>query len=134
MNPMFDHEKLKVYHESVAFVAWADEILQRCPDKAAVKDQLDRASTSIPLNIAEGNGKWSNRDRCRFLEIARGSAVESAACLDVLVAKKRLTAMDVEPGKRQLHAIVSMLCGLIEAVASRVGEESALYEVEQEKE
>jgi len=129
----FDHEKLKVYQESVTFVAWADAILQRCPDRAAVKDQLDRASTSIPLNIAEGNGKWSSRDRCRFLEIARGSAVECAACLDVLVAKKRLTAADVEPGKRQLHGIVSMLCGLIEVVASRVGEEPALYRVEQEK-
>jgi four helix bundle protein len=134
MNPTFDHEKLKVYQESVAFVAWADGILQRCPDKAAVKDQLDRASTSIPLNIAEGNGKWSSRDRCRFLEIARGSAVECAACLDVLVAKKRLTTEDVEPGKRQLHGIVSMLCGLIEVVSNRVGEEPGVYEIEQEKE
>jgi len=134
MTPTFDHEKLKVYQEAISFVGWCGGILQRCPDKAAVKDQLDRASTSIPLNIAEGNGKWSSRDRCRFLEIARGSAVECAACLDVLVAKHRLTAADVEPGKKQLHAIVSMLCGLIEAVASRVGEEPGLYEIEQEKE
>ena len=134
MSTTFDHEKLKVYQESIVFVAWADGIIQRCPDKAAVKDQLDRASTSIPLNIAEGNGKWSSRDRCRFLEIARGSAVECAACLDVLVAKKRLTAEDVEPGKRQLHGIVSMLCGLIEVVANRVGEEPVLYQIEKEQE
>ena len=134
MSPTFDHEKLHVYQQSIAFVAWADEIIRRCQDKAAVKDQLDRASTSIPLNIAEGNGKWSSRDRCRFLEIARGSAVECAACLDVLVAKKRLTARDVEPGKKQLHGIVSMLCGLIEVVANRVGEEPGLYQIEQEQE
>ena len=134
MNTMFDHEKLKVYQESVAFVAWADGLLQRCPDKAAVKDQLDRAATSILLNIAEGNGKWSSRDRCRFLEIARGSAVECAACLDVLVAKQRLTAADVEPGKKQLHGIVSMLCGLIAAVTNRVGEEPGLYEIERKNE
>lgn len=61
--PSFDHEKLRVYQEAVAFVAWADGILQRCAEKTAVKDRLDRASTSIPLNIAEGNGKWSSRDR-----------------------------------------------------------------------
>lgn len=134
MTPTFDREKLKVYREAISFVGWSEGILQRCPDKAAVKDQLDRASTSIPLNIAEGNGKWSSRDRCRFLEIARGSAVECAACLDVLVVKHRLTAADVEPGKKQLHAIVSMLCGLIDVVASRVGEEPGLYEIEQEKE
>jgi len=134
MRPLFDHEKLNVYQEAIPFVGWCDQILQRCPDKAAVKDQLDRASSSIPLNIAEGNGKWSGRDRCRFLEIARGSAVECAACLDVLVAKHRLAGVDIEPGKKQLRAIVSMLCGLIDAVASRVGEERPLYSIEQEKE
>ena len=125
MTPTFDHEKLKVYQEAISFVGWCEGILQRCPDKAAVKDQLDRASTSIPLNIAEGNGKWSARDRCRF-------AVECAACLDVLVVKHRLTSADVEPGKKQLHAIVSMLTGLIAAVASRIGEEPVEYRIEEE--
>jgi four helix bundle protein len=72
MGTGFDHEKLKVYQESVAFVAWADGILQRCPDKAAVKDQLDRASTSIPLNIAAGNGKWSSRDCFDVVRVDRG--------------------------------------------------------------
>jgi hypothetical protein len=71
MNASFDHEKLKVYQESVAFVAWADGILERCPDKAAVKDQLDRASTSISLNIAEGNGKWSSRGNGDFMGLFR---------------------------------------------------------------
>ena len=134
MQIRFDHEKLRVYQESIAFVTWCEGILERCHGKAAVKDQLDRASTSIPLNIAEGNGKFSSKDRCRFLEIARGSAVESAACLDVLVAKKRLTVVDVEIGEKQLHGIVSMLVGLIEAVASRVGEEPVLYQIEHEQE
>ena len=67
-------------------------------------------------------------------EIARGSAVECAARLDVLVVKHRLTVADVEPGKKQLYAIVSMLCGLIEAVANRVREKNPLYQIEQEQE
>src|SRR5947207_6782236 len=46
------------------------------------------ASTSIPLNIAEGNGKFSAKDRARFFEMARGSALECAACLDVLLVRK----------------------------------------------
>jgi four helix bundle protein len=61
----FDHEKLKVYQDAVLFIEWVEEVLRQCPDKAAVKDQLDRASTSIILNLAEGNGKYSNKDRCR---------------------------------------------------------------------
>ena len=85
MKIYFDHEKLDVYREAIAFCGWVGEFLASITAKAAAKDQLDRASTSIPLNIAEGNGKFSAADRARFFEIARGSALECAACLDVLV-------------------------------------------------
>jgi len=78
MNPpRFDHEKLNVYQASIKFVTWATELISKVKGKVAVKDQLDRASTSIPLNIAEGNGKFAIRDRCRFLDFARGSTLES---------------------------------------------------------
>ncbi|MCE9613295.1 MAG: four helix bundle protein [Lentisphaerae bacterium] len=107
MTTTFDHEKLHVYQDAIRFVSWADEILETIPKTLAVHGQLDRASTSIPLNIAEGNGKYTAADRCRFFDIARGSALESAACLDVLVAKKRLT--QVGQGKDILVRIVSML-------------------------
>jgi 23S rRNA-intervening sequence protein len=54
MKIYFDHEKLDVYQESIAFCGWVGEFLAAISAKAAAKDQLDRASTSIPLNIAEG--------------------------------------------------------------------------------
>ena len=50
----FDHEKLAVYQRSLKFVTWLTEILERVPPKLSAHGQLDRASTSIPLNIAEG--------------------------------------------------------------------------------
>src|SRR4051794_27523262 len=75
MRPSFDHEKLKVYQSAIVFVTWSTDLLIQIKTKAAVKDQLDRASTSVPLNIAEGNGKFAVRDRCRFLDFARGSAL-----------------------------------------------------------
>jgi four helix bundle protein len=59
MNTHFDHEKLSVYQESIRFVIWADDLLQSLPKSLAVHNQLDRAATSIPLNIAEGNGKFT---------------------------------------------------------------------------
>jgi four helix bundle protein len=83
----FDHEKLEVYQEAIVFVGWMAEIMESVVRVGDVKDQLDRASTSIALNIAEGNGKYATKDRCRFLDIAHGSALECAAGLDVLVAK-----------------------------------------------
>ena len=62
----FDHEKLEVYREAIAFVGWVSALLEGTVRVGDVKDQLDRASTSIPLNIAEGNGKYAPKDRCRF--------------------------------------------------------------------
>lgn len=127
MNPQFDHEKLIVYQASLKFVVWATELIVKVDGKAAVKDQLDRASTSVPLNIAEGNGKFAIRDRCRYLDFARGSALECAACLDVLVAKRLTDTATIASGKQQLFEIVSMLMGLINSLRGRVGEESGEY-------
>jgi four helix bundle protein len=115
MNRLFDHEKLEVYQAALPFIEWLAPILQKLPKSLAVTDQLDRASTSIPPNIAEGNGKFTGPGRCRFFDNARGSALESAAALDVLVAETRCSREDVSAGKDRLWSIVSMLVGLIKA-------------------
>jgi len=115
----FDHEKLEVYREAVAFVAWLSAVLEAALRVGDVKDQLDRASTSIPLNIAEGNGKYALKDRCRYFDTAHGSALECAAGLDVLVAKAKLTTEQVRPGKERLQRIVRMLMGLIKRNSTR---------------
>ena len=127
MRPYFDHEKLKVYQSAIGFITWSTDLLAQVNAKAAVKDQLDRASTSVALNIAEGNGKFAVRDRCRFLDFARGSALECAACLDVLVAKRFLEPTATSPGKEQLLEIVSMLIGLTKSLIARIQEDAPGY-------
>jgi four helix bundle protein len=133
MKTYFDHEKLDVYQEAIAFCGWVGAFLVNIPSKAAAKDQLDRASTSIPLNIAEGNGKFSTADRARFLEIARGSALECAACLDVLLVRKLASEEQITPAKESLARIVQMLIGLLRKFSERAGvlrEEQPEYSVE----
>jgi four helix bundle protein len=115
----FSHEKLEVYQETIAFIAWLSEILEGTVRFGDVKDQLDRASTSIALNIAEGNGKYTLRDRCRFFDTAHGSALECAAGLDVLVGKGKFTREAIGPGKDRLQRIVRMLMGLIKRNSTR---------------
>jgi four helix bundle protein len=122
----FDHEKLEVYREAIGFIAWLSSLLESTVRVGDVKDQLDRASTSISLNIAEGNGKYSPKDRCRFFDIAHGSALECAAGLDVLVAKSKLTSDEIRPGKERLQKIVRMLMGLIKRNSSRDYEKSSI--------
>ena len=129
----FDHEKLEVYRESIAFNAWLSGLLEATVRVGEVRDQLDRASTSIPLNIAEGNGKYSPKDRCRFFDIAHGSALECAAGLDVLVAKTRLTPEQIRPGKERLQRIVRMLVGLIKRNSTREYDKSPAGELRAEE-
>ena len=57
----FDHENLKVYQQAISFVRYAHDVLEGLPKSLAVHGQLDRASASIPLNIAEGNGKHTQQ-------------------------------------------------------------------------
>ena len=115
----FNHEKLEVYCEAIAFVAWLSALLEATARTGDVKDQLDRASASIPLNIAEGNGKYAPKDRCRFFDIAHGSALECAAALDVIVAKGKASPEQVRPGKERLQRIVRLRMGLIKRNSAR---------------
>src|SRR5881398_1882439 len=130
MKPYFDHEKLNVYQVSLTFNEWVGELLSSIEAKAAAKDHLGRAATSIPLNVAEGNGKFSRRDRARFFDIARGSALEAAASLDVLVSRKLITKTQVIPAKEQLVQIVNMLMGLLKVLGYRFESGTALVREE----
>jgi four helix bundle protein len=115
----FDHEKLEVYREAIAFIAWLSVLLEAMGRIGDVRDQLDRASNSIALNIAEGNGKYTPKDRCRFFDTAHGSSLECAAGLDILVAKAKLSPDEIRPGKESLQKVVRMLIGLIKRNSSR---------------
>ena len=109
-EPIFDHDRLDVYRLSIEYVAAAFDVskLLNGPHRHA-RDQWLRSAQSIPLNIAEGNGKRSLKDRARFLDIARGSSFECAAIQDVLVASGGMNHQSSDELKRTLKRIVSML-------------------------
>src|ERR1700736_877680 len=77
-------------------------------------EQLDRASLSILLNTAEGNGKRQGRQRAKFFDDARGSAFECAACLDASVARRFVSITRIRPGKEMLARVVAMLTRLVD--------------------
>ncbi len=136
MHALFDHERLKVYQAAARFCGWVTPQLEAIPARYAARDQLDRASTSVVLNLAEGNGKRSYPDRSRFFDIARGSALQCAACLDVLVVRDLLAEAFAVDGKKQLLEIVSMIAGLITRFSGegRVEEDQAVYGTTEDKE
>jgi len=118
-SPSFDHEKLDVYRLQLAFIEWLTTLLHQVkstnhPFQREILDQLDRASISTLLNIAEGNAKRSAKMKSKFFDDARGSAVECAACLDVMVAKRLAVVERVEEGKAMLVRVVAMMTKLME--------------------
>jgi four helix bundle protein len=97
---------------ALEFVTWIDGMwlgLSARPDLIA---RLDKSSTSIVLNIAEGNGRFTPADHFRFLGIAHAAAVGSAAALDLAIARSFSTAVEIQEGRRMLGRIDSMLSAM----------------------
>ena len=86
---------------------------------AHLRDQLERASVAIVLNVAEGAGRQTLRDKAHFFTIARGSATECGAILDLLEARGVLSAADHRHGRGQLIRIAQMLTRLIARASVR---------------
>lgn len=109
----FGHERLDVYRLAICYVSW---VFEQSPKLNGMhrhaRDQWLRASQSIPLNIAEGNGKTTEADRRRYFEIARGSVLECAAIQDVLLVGKALEADESLTHKIELDRMAAMLTRL----------------------
>src|SRR5438128_6319225 len=123
----FHHEKLSVYQQTLEFDGWSQDLIESLTKRTSTRDHLERAGDSIALNIAEGNGKFSKKDRARFFQIAHGSALESAACLDLLVARRCCARDAIVRGKAILEEIVKMLFTMLDQLGCRIAEDSAEY-------
>jgi four helix bundle protein len=107
---MLDFERLDVYQCALQFAALSFQILEKMPrGHGELSDQLRRATISVPLNIAEGAGKTTERERARFHAIARGSAMECAAIVDLLRLQTLVDPQTATAAKALCVRIVSML-------------------------
>jgi len=123
----FHHEKLTVYQRALEFATWSQDLIESVTKKTSTRDHLERSGDSIALNIAEGNGKFSRKDRARFFQIAHGSALEAAGCLDLFVARRWCDANAITKGKAMLEEIVKMLFTMLDRLGCRIAEDSGEY-------
>lgn len=106
----FDHEKWDVYQAALDLVILISDIVEALPrGKAYLADQLQRAGTSVPLNIAEGAGEYSASEKARFYRMAKRSATECASILDVCERLKLVDENEYMRGRELLLRIVAML-------------------------
>ncbi len=114
----FAFENLKVYQDSLCWVEQANGLAENIRSQKAIVDQLTRAALSVPLNIAEGNGRWHKAEKRQFFWIARGSVFECVALIHVL---KRIQIIDEELFLKcysDLESLAKMLSGLIKSTES----------------
>jgi four helix bundle protein len=110
---MLSFQKLDVYRCAIEFVAVAVQVASQIPrGHGELRDQLRRAALSVPLNIAEAAGRSSEADAARHYAIARGSAMECAAVLDVVRALGSLQESQHRQAIELLARVVAMLTKL----------------------
>ena len=93
---MFDFQKLEVYKKAKGFHVSCKRIILKSNFDRYVNDQLGRASFSVPLNIAEGSGKFSKKDRKNYFTTARASVFECVAVLDILSDENSISEEELE--------------------------------------
>ena len=82
-------------------------------------EQLESATTSIPMNIAEGQGRESKKEFIRFLYIARGSLYETLTLLEIFKMRKWISPEQFEGLESQSNEIARMINGLIKSIVKR---------------
>ena len=114
MDGGFDHERLEVYRRALTLGVTFDRIVPK-RGQAVLRDQIDRASGSVVLCIAEGAGRRTPSEKRNFYSMARGSATECAAALDLLCARRVLPDATHATIRNELLIIVRMLSRLSDA-------------------
>jgi four helix bundle protein len=114
---LFDHEDLDVYQLALQLIAWLEPMLPVFSCSADLKAKLDKSTTSVVLNIAEGNGRFTGTDQAAFYEIAYKATVQSASLIDLAAADGVAEVLRVEQGRERLRRIAAMLSALSKVVA-----------------
>ncbi|MFH1347723.1 MAG: four helix bundle protein [Candidatus Margulisiibacteriota bacterium] len=111
-----------VYVKALEAVKEINLLCQGVKDKEYyyLKDQIRRASSSVVLNIAEGSGKWTKKDKSNFYRISRGSAFECIAAIDLFEAFQLIEEKQATRLKKELNEIGRDLQALIISVDKRI--------------
>ncbi len=117
-QPIRDYKQLEVWKRSMQLAREVYRVGALMPrsEQFALSEQMRRAVTSIPSNIAEGYARGSRKEYCRFVRIARGSAAEAetqlllATSLEMVTREEAGRALDpVAETRRTLHGLVRAL-------------------------
>ena len=119
---MFAYRKLDVYANIKKYVADIYQLLQKFPneERFAMCNQLRRAAVSITSNIAEGMGRFSDKEKLHFIEIAFGSLYETMSQIELALDFNYITQNEFVNMEEQVVVISKMLSGLRNSIICRM--------------
>lgn len=116
----FEHRNLDAYRAALEVLRLCDEIKSSLPrGQSNTRAQIERASTSVIANLAEGAGELSPPEKARFYRMAKRSAIELAAWLEIVEQRKQASVLIIAEALGQLEDVVKMTVGLIRSASRR---------------
>jgi len=89
-------------------------------ERFELTNQIGRAATSIPSNIAEGHGRTHLREYLNHLSIARGSLMELETQLTIAARRQYLTIENQQRLFDLSGEVGRLLAGLVRALRRRL--------------
>ena len=110
----FYYRKLLVYQNAMTLLTGIYNLTKKFPNNEmhGLTNQIQRAAVSIPSNIAEGMGRFSIKDRIRFIEISNGSLMEVMCQLEIAHSLGYITSEDLHVQETKIATIAKMILGL----------------------
>jgi four helix bundle protein len=115
----FSFEDLDVWQKSVDFSLKVIDIIEKLQTQRKhyrLIEQLESASTSIAMNIAEGKGRYSKKEFIQYLYIARGSLFETNALLTMFYRSTWINEEQINELKKLGNQIGKMISSLISSI------------------
>ena len=115
----FGYEDLEVWQKAID---WASEIVSLCNDLETERrhfrliEQLESACSSVAMNIAEGKGRYSQKEFIQFLYVARGSLYETVTLLEIFLKQGWISPGKFIKLKDEGVGIAKMLNSLIKSI------------------
>lgn len=106
--------KLDVYKRSMNLTKDIYVLLKKYPseERYDLCSQIRRAVTSIPINIAEGFGRFSSKEKAHFISIAYGSLTEISCELELSMMLNYISVEEFGNIENQLLVIGKQLSSL----------------------
>ena len=110
----FYYRKLLVYQHAMMLLEDVYRLTKQFPSSElhGLTNQIQRAAVSIPSNIAEGVGRFSIKDRIRFIDISNGSLMEVMCQLEIAQRLGYISEDDFKKQEINIATIAKMILGL----------------------